>query len=143
MEWIYRKLRLECLPAEFPVDGYGMRVISNKRLREFWESRKTDSAIAQRDLAAWYKLARAAEWSNFAALKQTFGSADQVGNCVVFDPGNNRFRLIGRINYAAGILYILKVMDHAEYDKGQWVDECGCRNPPPKRSTPRTPEGGK
>ena len=29
------------------------------------------------------------------ALKQTFESADQVGNCVVFDVGNNRFRLFG------------------------------------------------
>jgi hypothetical protein len=25
------------------------------------------------------------------------------------------------------------VMDHAEYDKKRWVDECGCHNPPPKQ----------
>lgn len=124
-----------------------MRVISKKRLKEFWESRKVDSAIAERDLSVWFKLAGNTEWANFAALKQTFGSADQVGNCVVFDPGNNRFRLIGRVNYAAGIIYILKVMDHAEYDRGQWVDDCGCRKPRPTRpsgkTAPQTPKGGK
>lgn len=34
-----------------------------------------------------------------AVPKQTFGSADQVGNCVVFDVGSNRYRLIGRVLY--------------------------------------------
>src|SRR5262245_40022430 len=103
-----------------------MRVISRRRLREFWESRKGDSQVAERDLSAWYKLARRAAWDNFATMKQTFGSADRVGNCVVFDVGNNRFRLVGRVNYAKGIVYVLRVMDHAEYDRGLWVDDCGC-----------------
>src|SRR5215813_6220587 len=109
-----------------------MRVISRRRLRQFWESRKHDAAIAERDLSAWYKLAKSAAWAHFGALKQTFGSADQVGNCVVFDVGNNRFRLIGRVNYARGIIYVLRVMDHAEYDKQLWIDQGGCHRPPPK-----------
>jgi mRNA interferase HigB len=112
-----------------------VRVISRRRLVQFGESRKGDSAPAQRDLSVWYKLARQAEWETFAALKQTFGSADQVGNCVVFDVGNNRFRLIGRVNYRRGIIYVLKVMDHREYDKGQWPGECGCHRPPPPKAT--------
>ena len=56
-----------------------------------------------------------------------------MGNCVVFDVGNNRYRLIGRVNYARGIVYVLTVMDHAEYDKGRWIGDCGCHEPPPKR----------
>jgi mRNA interferase HigB len=111
-----------------------VRVISKRRLREFWESRKHDAEIAQRDLSAWHKPAKNADWANYAALKQTFGSADQVGNCVVFDVGNNRFRLIARVNYRRGIIYVLRVMDHAEYDKALWVDDCGCHDPPPKKS---------
>ena len=110
-----------------------MRVISNRRLREFWESRTADSQAAERALSAWRKLTERADWPNFGALKRTFGSADQVGNCVVFDVGNNRYRLIGRVFYAKGIIYVLKVMDHAQYDKRRWVDECGCHEPPPKR----------
>ncbi len=106
-----------------------MWVIAKSHLRRFWESRKDDSEIAQKDLLTWFKLAESADWANFAALKQTFGSADQVGNCVIFDVGNNRFRLIGRVFYAAGKLYILRVMDHHEYDKGRWIDDCGCYQP--------------
>lgn len=123
-----------------------MRIISKARLQEFWESRKADAASAERDFLVWYKSARSAEWAHFAALKQTFGSADQVGNCVVFDVGNNRFRLIARVNYARGIVYVLKPMDHAEYDKGRWEDDCGCHEPPPKkRAAPKkaSPEGGR
>jgi mRNA interferase HigB len=113
-----------------------VRVIARRRLVEFWESRKTDSEIAERDLSAWYKLAIHAEWANYGALKQTFASADRVGNCVVFDVGNNRFRLIGRVNFAKGIIYVLRVMDHLEYHKRRWVDQCGCNQPPPKAGPP-------
>ncbi len=120
-----------------------MRVISKARLVEFWPSRRADSATAERELSAWYKLATKTEWPNFAALRLTFRSADQVGNCVVFDVGNNRFRLIGRVNYRCGVLYVLKVMDHAEYDKNRWPDECGRHRPPPRRVFPRgTPNPG-
>jgi mRNA interferase HigB len=111
-----------------------VRIISRHRLREFWESRKNDAARAERDLTTWHTIAKAAQWDNFAALKQTFGSADQVGNCVVFDVGNNRFRLIGRVNYAKRIIYVLRVMDHPEYDKNDWVDGCGCHKPPPNKA---------
>ena len=85
-------------------------------------------------LSAWRKTTEHADWDNFFSLRQTFGSADQVGNCVVFDVGNNRFRLIGRVNYAKGIVYVLKVMDHLEYDRNTWVDDCGCHQPPPKEA---------
>lgn len=110
-----------------------MWVIAKSHLRRFWESRKDDSEIARRDLSTWFKMAEVADWAHFGALRQTFGSADQVGNCVVFDVGNNRFRLIGRVFYATGKLYILKVMDHREYDEGRWIDDCGCRESPPKK----------
>ncbi len=120
-----------------------MRVIAKPRLQQFWESRKDDAARAERDLSAWYKAAKHADWANFGMLKQTFGSADQVGNCVVFDVGNNRYRLIGRVKYARdpvdgvgalkGIIYVLKVMDHKEYDKKRWPGECGCHKPPPTK----------
>jgi mRNA interferase HigB len=111
-----------------------VRVISKRRLREFWQARKSDAEVAERDLSTWLKLAKNAAWALFAELKQTFGSADQVGNCVVFDVGNNRWRLIGRVNYRKGIVYVLRVMDHAEYDKNRWIEECGCYRPPPKRT---------
>jgi mRNA interferase HigB len=122
-----------------------VRIISKRRLREFWQSRKHDPGDAERDLVTWYKVAKHVAWANFAALRQTFGSADQVGNCVVFDVGNNRYRLIGRVIYGRGIIYVLRVMDHAEYDKQHWVSSCRCHEPPPKRPTSakKQPRGGK
>jgi mRNA interferase HigB len=127
-----------------------VRVIAKPRLIAFWESRKTtaESRIAERDLSVWYKLALGGDWPNHEAMKdQTFGTADRVGNCTVFDVGNNRYRLIGRINYAAGIIFVLKVMDHAEYDKKAWITDCGCHQPPPKqlakgKRAPSRPKGG-
>lgn len=110
-----------------------MRIISKARLVKFWTSRKGDRYV-QRDFTAWYKAAKNADWSNDAEMKQTFGSADRVGNCVVFDVGNNRYRLITRVLYGSGIIYILLPMDHAEYDKRSWAEECGCHEPPPKKS---------
>jgi mRNA interferase HigB len=118
-----------------------VRVISKRRLIEFWRSRKTDdeSRLAERDLTSWHTLARGADWNNFGALKQTFGTADAVGNCVVFDVGNNRFRLVGRINYHAHVIYVLKVIDHAGYDRKTWVESCRCNDPPPARTDPLRP----
>jgi mRNA interferase HigB len=112
-----------------------MRVISRKKLKDFWKARKHDSALAELRLLEWHKVAnnKNLEWKNFAELKLTFGSVDQVGNCVIFDVGNNLYRLIGRINYRLGRIYVLKVMDHAEYDKNRWPGECHCHKPPPKR----------
>jgi mRNA interferase HigB len=121
-----------------------MRVISKARLVAFWGSRKGDSETAERDLSAWLKLTKVARWANWGELKRTFGSADRVGNCVVFDVGNNRFRLIGRVNYAAGIVYVLKVVDHAEYDRQRWIGRCGCHEPPPGRpAAKKAPPKGK
>jgi mRNA interferase HigB len=113
-----------------------VRVFKKPTLIKFWKSRKDDAQQAERDLTAWYNIARKAGWKDFGALKQPFGSADVVGSCVVFDVGNNRYRLIGRIKYGTinhrvGMLFVLKVMDHQEYDKKLWIEQCGCRSHPP------------
>ena len=115
-----------------------MHIISKKALIEFWKSRKGDAQIAERDLSTWHKIVEKAEWVNFAALKESFRSADQVGHCVVFDVGNNRYRLIALVRYRSdgrGTLFVRRVMDHAEYDKQKWREECGCYSPPPKKKT--------
>ncbi len=109
-----------------------MRIIKRQRLQEFWESRIADSEVAEKRLMIWFESAKRARWSNFAELKQTFGTADAVGDCIIFDVGNNLYRLIGRVNYRYGIVYVLKIMDHKEYDKGRWIEEYGCYKPRPK-----------
>ena len=75
-----------------------MQVIALSALRRFWE-RADAPANSERYLRYWHEVTCAAEWRNFGELRGTFGSADVVGDCVVFDVGNNRIRLIGRARY--------------------------------------------
>src|SRR3954453_19139058 len=97
-----------------------MRVISRARLRRFWESRKGDADLAKRSLLAWEKITKGATWKDWADLKRTFGTADRVGNCTVFDVANNHYRLIARVVFAKERVFVLKVMDHKEYDGQTW-----------------------
>jgi mRNA interferase HigB len=120
-----------------------MWVVSIARLRDFWKSRKTEAERedARHFLSIWHKIAEKATWANWGELKQTFGTADRAGTCVIFDAGNNRYRIIGRVFFNSGKLYILKVMDHEEYDKkvesgrykgkAKWFADCRCDQPPP------------
>jgi mRNA interferase HigB len=109
-----------------------MWVVSLKRLREFWAIHP----LAEGPLRAWFTQSLAAEWRNFSALRGTFPSADQVGNCTVLNLGGNKYRLIARVLYTSHKVYIFRVMTHAEYDRGDWPKQCGCCQPPPKRAKP-------
>ncbi len=107
-----------------------MRIISKARLREFWKSFKD----AEDPLRAWYTHVsnRTVEWQSWGDVKADFGSASHVGNCVVFNIGGNKYRLVTRILYPSQKVFILKVMTHKEYDQDKWKEECGCFEPPPK-----------
>ncbi|MGA2233103.1 MAG: type II toxin-antitoxin system HigB family toxin [Tepidisphaeraceae bacterium] len=103
-----------------------MRIITWRALREFGE--RWPAAVGP--LSDWYELTSSAAWRNFAELKATFGQTDQTkvgsGQTVsVFDIGGNKFRLVAFVSYAKGKVYVLRVMTHKEYDKGnqQWKGE--------------------
>ena len=100
-----------------------MRVISRKRLREFW----AEHPKAQASLTQWYKLTGDASWKSFADMKATFGAVDTVkvrsGNTVyIFDIKGNDFRLIAAIHFNRKIVYVLAVLTHKEYDEDKWKD---------------------
>jgi mRNA interferase HigB len=110
-----------------------MRVISKTRLRRFWESAgNTDS---QGPLRAWHSHVshRCVAWQSWSDVKIVFGSASLVGNCVVFNIGGNKYRLVTRILYPSQKVFILKVMTHAQYDQDKWKEDCGCYEPPPQK----------
>ena len=95
-----------------------MHIITRKRLNEFAESYpETRTALAH-----WYGLAKRNDFSNFAELKATFPSADQVGRLTVFNVGGNKVRLIAAIHYNRRRVYIRAVLTHAEYDEGNWKE---------------------
>jgi len=60
------------------------------------------------------------DFSNFAHLRETFPSADQVGRLTVFNIGGNKVRVIAAIHYNRGKIYIRAVLTHAEYDGQRW-----------------------
>lgn len=69
-------------------------------------------------------ITRTAEWSSFQELRETFGSADRVGSCIVFTMSHNKCRLISYINFRSQKLFILWILSHSEYSKGGWKRDC-------------------
>lgn len=112
-----------------------MRVISKARLKQFWET--PDCRDAEGPLRAWYGHvnSKTVAWQSWGDVKTEFSTASPVGNCVVFNIGGNKYRLITRILYPSQKVFILKVMPHKEkeYDEGKWKKDCGCFTPPPAK----------
>ena len=109
-----------------------MRVISRSRLRRFWVTPGLGSS--EGPLKAWHShvSAKSVDWKSWAEVKAAFRHASIVGNCVVFNIGGNKFRLVTRILFRSRKVFILKVMTHGEYDQNAWKEECGCFQAPPK-----------
>jgi mRNA interferase HigB len=112
-----------------------MRVISKARLKQFWGTPgRMDS---EGRLRAWYTHVnnKTIAWQTWGDVRASFASVSIVGDCVVFNNGGNKYRLISRIRYATHKVFVLKVMTHGEYDENKWKDECGCYAPPPPPKT--------
>lgn len=91
-----------------------MHVVSIKRLKECWERHRACESA----LRAWYREAKGASWKSFNDIKAAHRSADCLpGNRVVFDIKGNAFRLVVKVHYDAGRVYVRFAGTHAEYDK--------------------------
>ena len=90
------------------------RIISRKRILEFWEQRFSDSEQA---LKSWYAEAKNADWKSPADIKSKYRSASILkGGRVVFNICGNKYRLVAAIDYEASIVMIRFVGTHKEYD---------------------------
>ncbi|MBW4489562.1 MAG: type II toxin-antitoxin system HigB family toxin [Trichocoleus desertorum ATA4-8-CV12] len=56
-------------------------------------------------------------------MRQTFASADQVGNLTVFNISGKNYRLITYIDYQTKKIFIRHILTHADYDKGHWKND--------------------
>jgi len=91
-----------------------MRLITHRTIRQFWQ-KHTDAEIA---LRAWSKTVKQSEWKCFNDIKKDFQSADVIpGNRVVFNVKGNRYRIVVKIHYNTGFVFVRFVGTHAEYDK--------------------------
>lgn len=96
-----------------------MRLIAIKKLRE--------AAAIYPDISAniedFYQVIKAANWQNLEEVKQSFSSAEAVGNFTVFKIRGNRYRLILCINYRQQIAFLKYLLTHADYDKDKWKND--------------------
>lgn len=91
-----------------------MRVISKKSLRDFWEKHND----CEQQLKSWYQEALKASWKSPKDIKEDYPSASILDdNRIVFNIKGNTYRLIVRINYDYGIVWIRFIGTHTEYDK--------------------------
>jgi mRNA interferase HigB len=108
-----------------------MRVVSKARLKLFWEFAGHEDA--EGPFRAWYThvSSKTISWHSWGDVKASFAGASVVGDCIVFNIGGNKYRLICRVRYATQKVFVLKVMTHGEYDEDKWKGECGCFGVPP------------
>ena len=100
-----------------------MRLITAGRLAQFGRRH----ADARGALADWRELTEAARWGNLVETRRTFPHADEVvagsGRPVtVFNIRGNHYRLITAIHYNTGIVYVMRFLTHAEYDRDAWKE---------------------
>jgi mRNA interferase HigB len=93
-----------------------MRILSRKAIRE--AAAHSEWSVS---LYSWYKIASDADWKTFADVRNTWKRSDVVGRFVVFDISHNRCRLIATINYKRRMVYIRRILSHAEYDGKDWL----------------------
>ena len=91
-----------------------MRVISVKTIKLFYHSHKT----ALQPLLCWYEEIRKASWKNHNELKTQFSNASIINTKrVVFNIHGNHYRLIVDIEYRLGIVFVVWIGSHKDYDR--------------------------
>jgi mRNA interferase HigB len=77
-------------------------------------------AVAADAAMAWFRAARRANGSSFAEIRESFPTADRVGNVAIFNIRHNDYRLIATADFRRRILYVKALLTHKEYDRGEW-----------------------
>jgi mRNA interferase HigB len=86
--------------------------------RSFWRGWTQADGKAEVPLLTWYTAVSKAEWCGPADIRAMYNTADFVGdNCVIFNIGGNKFRLIVHVSYEYRAVLIKFVGTHADYDR--------------------------
>lgn len=93
-----------------------MHVISLKPFRDFW----VEHADAEKPLLAWHREVEHTERKTFTEVDELYPHADKAGKFIVFDIGDNTYRLIAVIHFSRGKVYVRHDLTHEEYDRMTW-----------------------
>jgi len=89
-----------------PQNNQCVTIIVFRALRRFWEA--PSQADSEGPLRAWYThiSSRMVSWHSWGDVISIYRSASLVGNCVVFNIGGNKYRLIARVLYWSQKVFI-------------------------------------
>jgi mRNA interferase HigB len=91
-----------------------VRVIAKKTLREFWIKHSN----CEESLKSWHKETEEASWKSPQDIKKDYPSASILqDNRVVFNIKGNTYRLVVKVNYDFGLVWIRFIGTHAQYDR--------------------------
>ena len=93
-----------------------MRVLNPRRRRQY-EAAHPDASAS---LHTWWRITQTATWESFDQVRQTFNSADQVGDRVIFNIRGGHYRLVTWIDFERAIVVMKWFGTHKEYDRGEW-----------------------
>ena len=83
-------------------------------LREYIEDGHADCAEPLRE---WYRTAELADWTKLADVRESYPSADLVGDRLVFNIKGNKYRLVCRLRFGHPVMFVRWIGTHAEYDR--------------------------
>jgi mRNA interferase HigB len=91
-----------------------MKIVSKKRIDEFIRRHPE----AKSSIESWYYEAKHSTWKTSMDIKGSYRSASFIaGNHVIFNIKGNDYRLVTKIAYNTGFVYIKWLGTHSEYDK--------------------------
>lgn len=94
-----------------------MRVVGRERLAEFY-GKHADSEDA---LLAWLQEAEKAEWKSPHEVRERYPTASFLGQGrTVFNIKGTSYRVDVTIAYRTGIVVIIRVGTHADYDRWKY-----------------------
>ncbi len=68
----------------------------------------------------WFMAMAQTDFRSFDELRAAFPSADQVDDWIVFNIGENKYRLITPIHFKRGTVYVRHILTHEQYSQGGW-----------------------
>ena len=81
------------------------------------------SSDVQREALDWFRVAKSAEWADFADVRRRFRDADMVNGLLVFNIRGNRYRLIVFPAFRRKRIYIKALLTHKQYMREDWKEQ--------------------
>jgi len=94
--------------------GREMRIIKHKTLKDYY----TEHPEIKGALESWFYEVKREIWRNPEDVRANFSKARTIpGNRIVFNILRNRFRLVVKVEYQSGLVFIRFIGTHKEYDQ--------------------------